>query len=216
MTETKGHRIVREWWGDRLDRNHADLVAAIDEALAPQSVLPPDLAAIRARCEAATEGPWSAPDDSGLVFAPNAKAGGETIIAEPRGWGYFTGRGSGGLGLSAEEAAKRMDANRVFIAHARQDIPALLTALTAAMAEGSKHLDDVLMLQGFCDDRDKQIATLTSQLSAARAALKPFAKVGAELGPGWKDEQAIFSKWFSPITYGDLRRAAQATAGDAP
>jgi hypothetical protein len=65
----------------------------------------PDLAAIRARAEAATEGPWGSPDTA-LAFISNR---------------------SGPIMWAGREYATVEDAE--FIAHARTDIPALLALL---------------------------------------------------------------------------------------
>jgi hypothetical protein len=46
MTHEIAKGIVREWWGDRLDRNHTDLVASIAAALRSREQ------AARARCAA--------------------------------------------------------------------------------------------------------------------------------------------------------------------
>ncbi len=83
-----------------------------------------DLEAIRAREQAATPGPWEADESAPWVWS---KASDNWMrIADMRGWGQLTGKG-GGLGLSDEVAEAIQNANAEFIAHAREDIPALLS-----------------------------------------------------------------------------------------
>jgi len=86
-----------------------------------------DLAAIRARCEAATPGPWKVVKASRLTDR----------------WGAVWGH----VGVETDFQCNRSDqaifysqghcspANAAFIAHAREDIPALLAALDARDAE---------------------------------------------------------------------------------
>ncbi|MCL2563582.1 MAG: hypothetical protein FWE08_06065 [Oscillospiraceae bacterium] len=73
---------------------------------------------IRERCEAATPGPWMGDDNGCYVFGPE-----QMMICQIRGWGHLTG---GRQRLSDDEAIAIQEANEKFIAHARQDIPALV------------------------------------------------------------------------------------------
>lgn len=122
-----------------------------------------NLQEIEARAEAAHPGPWK--HYSGMIQGPNEKIGGEMRVADVRGWGYFTGRGHGGLALSDEEAIARQEAIGEFIAHARQDIPLLLSEL--------RKLDE--MLTDTCAERDAikaEVEQLYSELRKAREALE--------------------------------------------
>ena len=80
--------------------------------------------AIRARCEAATLGPWVI-DDIGMHISQKEHMADGYLIADMRGWGYMKKI----LNLTDEEAIAAQKANGEFIAAARQDIPALLDAL---------------------------------------------------------------------------------------
>lgn len=75
-----------------------------------------DLKAIEARANAATPGPWMPDATYGSITAPNG--------ADPRGDAEYYG-----AQLVAESCAK---ADQAFIANAREDVPALLSALRAA------------------------------------------------------------------------------------
>ena len=87
-----------------------------------------ELDEIRARCEAATPGMWERDlannvwDNRHVMF-----------VAEMRGWGHLTGKCA--LALSDEEATAIQNANAEFIAHARQDVPALLEAYEKLVSE---------------------------------------------------------------------------------
>lgn len=59
----------------------------------------------------------------GLVFATDSL--GTFRFADLRGWGHYGGKGSGGHGLSEEEASKRMDANGRHVVTALNALPLL-------------------------------------------------------------------------------------------
>jgi hypothetical protein len=82
----------------------------------------PNLEAIRARSEAATSGPWQT-RDVGYVFAATT-----SVRAAQSG---YDGTPIVDTFMWPEDG----EANQVFIAHAREDIPALLDALDAITAE---------------------------------------------------------------------------------
>lgn len=56
-------------------------------------------------------GPYKGDEFGCYVWAP-AKTGGDCMIAQIRGWGYLTGKDSGALGLSHEEAEEIQKANQ--------------------------------------------------------------------------------------------------------
>jgi hypothetical protein len=82
------------------------------------------LDAIRARCEAATPGPWRDGDYGQMVWATNPYGHGDMRVADVRGWGHLTGVGT--CNFTPDKAAEIQDANYAFIAHARTDVPDLL------------------------------------------------------------------------------------------
>jgi len=96
------------------------------------------LAEIRARCDAATPGPWAFDEFGNYIY--------QQIdlhpIAEVRGYGYLTGKGHGGLGLLDDEALAVQSANANFIAHARKDIPALLSEISNLTSERDAAIKD--------------------------------------------------------------------------
>jgi hypothetical protein len=85
------------------------------------------LDAIRARCVAATPGPWVTEESGDYVWWHDGTEY-VTKIADIRGWGYFTQT----CKMTDDEAVAAQTANAEFIARARQDIPALLYALKEA------------------------------------------------------------------------------------
>lgn len=94
-----------------------------------------DLAAIQARCEAATPGPWTpAPSKSAdyqyrydIAIAAGARIPGETLGMIGEVWALRTAKGAPDAAIAEADAA--------FIAHARTDIPALLSHLAALTKE---------------------------------------------------------------------------------
>jgi hypothetical protein len=104
---------------------------------------PLDLDAIRTRADAATVGPWR--EEHGRIYAPDAVTtphddGSIPSLAMVWGLGpskYATAP-TGCISSGTEEA------NREFIAHAREDVPALLSALEAtgaALRAVTDHMD---------------------------------------------------------------------------
>lgn len=81
---------------------------------------------IRERCESVTPGKWKSDDYGLMVLSENPYGKGQMRIVDIRGWGHLTGVGIGALGLSDDEAFEIQKANSRFIAHSREDIPALL------------------------------------------------------------------------------------------
>lgn len=143
----------------------------------------PDTEAVRA-VRAALENPrlidapWTTVADYGQIYAPSEK-GGETHIVDVRGWGYFTGRGEGGLALGEKEAIARQVAMRDFIVTARNHLPALLADYDAVVAE-----------------RD----ALVGRVAELENALRPFAKVAGNIPDLRPDDQP-------PIEDGDYVEA---------
>lgn len=101
------------------------------EPMWPNPYFPPlDLAAIQARANAATEGPWFLDADGvGMAFAGNR--------ADGRQYGLWdiVHVSADKLGDLKPECADQERANADFIAHARADVPALIAALRQVEAE---------------------------------------------------------------------------------
>lgn len=74
-----------------------------------------NLAHLRAIAEAATQGEWRLTNWAGNIVTDNAKIGGDALLFDIRGWGYFTGNGHGALGMSHEAAADQQKANGDFV-----------------------------------------------------------------------------------------------------
>lgn len=104
-----------------------------------------------------TPGEWRA-GEAGYVWADGPK--GEFNVACARGWGYFTGHGTGALGMPAADATPILNANAALIALA----PALATAALDLRAEVSR-------LTAEREQDAATIADLTRERDAAREAL---------------------------------------------
>lgn len=91
----------------------ADGRAEVLRRLGIVPTLPPDLDAIRKRCDAATPGPW---------FAVDIGSGNQRVRHRGKG-GPFT--------IASIQSFCSPDADVAFIAHARADVPALLDAVIA-------------------------------------------------------------------------------------
>lgn len=77
-----------------------------------------------------TPGPWVVGYLKGDVgVADDGKTGGYAKLFDVRGWGYLTGKGHGGLGLSEGEARVIQDANAHLIAAAPELYEACREAL---------------------------------------------------------------------------------------
>lgn len=103
-------------WSELGKSHPGHQVAMLREAALQTPTLSPDLAAIQTRLEAATDGPWIAVTDTGR------KDGVALVGAE-------ADRGTGRAVAVLAGTNGRRHADAEFIAHARQDVPALLAAL---------------------------------------------------------------------------------------
>ena len=105
---------------------------------------PPDLDAIEARANAASEGPWHTEEDvdgddgPGMVFGPPREYVAET----------YTGDGSGRAVADAVAGGPaQQHANATFVARARADVPALVARvrdLAAKLDASAQALDDLV------------------------------------------------------------------------
>ncbi len=128
---------------------------------------PEQLKAIKARCEAATEGEWFAGEDYyggasiRTVSTPATNITGENAIFEN------TGRGSGGM----------TDTDLDFIAHARTDLPACIKEIERLENNQSKLLQSCKDLMcciwhDDCSDCRKNHECIPAKTNPARIALK--------------------------------------------
>lgn len=113
-----------------------------------------DLAAIRARVQEATEGPWTA-WNRGVGFEVHA----DTEWGERAIFGHVH-----------DDCATQQDAD--FVAHARADVPALLSALDAVTLERELWRETALHHQEVADEYREHAAAMVGQRDAARAALR--------------------------------------------
>ena len=91
-----------------------------------------------------TQGKWKADDFAIYIFSEDEKM----TIAQIRGWGYLTGKGSGGMGLSDEEAYSIQEANARLIAAAPEMYELLQDAaeeLTFVESESSEELIEKIL-----------------------------------------------------------------------
>jgi len=111
-----------------------------------------------------TPGPWTSNHPAQWIMA------GDMHVAGVRGWGYLTGDGHGALGLTQDEAIVIQDANRHFIAAARDLVPAMadrLEAQEALLKEAMEALDE---RDGGTHDEDCKVLRAGSR-SRYRSAL---------------------------------------------
>ena len=111
----------------------------------------------------ATPGPWEAPEH--LPTWIYGEQDGKTIhVADIRGWGCMTGKGSGALGWSEERADEKQRANAALIVEVRNALPALLDRLEAleAVAEAARRYTRCLSVI----QQDKAHADLCQALAA--------------------------------------------------
>ena len=129
----------------------------------------PDLKAIAGRTEKATAGPWTIerPANDGMMFAP-----GVLIAATGRNQGIFANPLGGQFPAS----------DRIFIAHARTDIPDLLALVHSLKADNERLREALKNLEAYttqlidsgdCGNWD---SGGTAEIVAARTALQPQTK----------------------------------------
>lgn len=100
-----------------------------------------------------TPGPWSVGYLGSSIVCVNAKIGGEAKLFDIRGWGYFTGKGHGALGLSDEDAVAIQAAN----ANLASTAPELYEALT-----------DLISIIPPCYEESPMVAFAKAALAKAR------------------------------------------------
>ena len=95
-------------------------------------------AEMRKAAAAAAKGKWRVGPYDLDILAPCEKGLGETKLFDIRGWGYYTGKGHGALGLSDEEGRARQAANGK---HVALSCPANLLALLDALDRSEARAD---------------------------------------------------------------------------
>lgn len=130
-----------------------------------------DLEALREAAEKATEGlrdgVWKTCGTANWIYGHSLK-GGDTHIADVRGWGYLTGGGHGALGLSGEEGARIQDQRGRFIAAAN---PAAILELISELEAARECLSRIERMRVTPDDKINR-ATLIAAIHLARREVK--------------------------------------------
>jgi hypothetical protein len=107
-----------------------------------QTVESVDLARLRELESRATPGPWTVQHyphgDPYSIDCENAKIGGASKLFDVRGWGYFTGKGHGALGLTAAEGVALQEANSQLVCAIRNAFPSLLARIERLEAEAAR------------------------------------------------------------------------------
>ncbi len=131
----------------------------------------------RALCEAATPGPWESSEPySPMITAKDPYGHGMMHVADIRGWGHLTGKGS--CDLPEGQACAIQEANSFFIAAARTGWPAALDALEAAYAEIERLTHDyAASAKRLIDEKDRLPAELAAEKRRADAAEKDLYRV---------------------------------------
>lgn len=165
-----------------------------------------DRAAIRARCEAATPGPWQRDDGndaSGYIVVV-------TLAFDPDGPNYAPDDNYCVVACDEDYPMKATDAD--FIAAARSDVPRLLDALEAAEAKTQAALTAL-------DMAAVQLIAARAEVGRLRAALDPFATAAREIDADrdlrdYPDESNLVVYYHpdamqpqTTATLGDCRRA---------
>ena len=139
---------------------------------------PPDLDAIEARANAASEGPWHTEEDvdgddgPGMVFGPPREYVAET----------YTGDGSGRAVADAVAGGPaQQHANATFVARARADVPALVARVRdlAAKLDASAQAFDALVADvwratGETHEPPADVAALLARVEGQREALDGY------------------------------------------
>lgn len=143
-------------------------------------ITPERIAEIKARAERATKGPWEAERDGDRVY----------VVAPSQH--YFTGCYAV---LQAREPEADFEANVLFAAHARQDIPDLLGDLDAAQEQlESKdrfiqmHRSDLAEMEGIAKQAQERERALREALGRAAAVMKYYAT------PHWQEAEAALQE----------------------
>ena len=155
---------------------------------------PPDLDAIEARANAASEGPWHTEEDvdgddgPGMVFGPPREYVAET----------YTGDGSGRAVADAVAGGPaQQHANATFVARARADVPALVARVRdlAAKLDASAQAFDALVADvwraaGETHEPPADVGALLARVAAARregaeAMREQCAQAAARVASAW-------------------------------
>ena len=120
---------------DSLPPGAVDLMCEVGMASRELALLPDvRLADIRARCDAATAGPWHVNEDGSVVIVPSGTLG-------QGSWSEVT------VGRMMNSATLNAPANAAFMAATREDVPALLAEvehLRVLLAETERHRDNAV------------------------------------------------------------------------
>jgi hypothetical protein len=111
-----------------------------------------------------------------MVTAQDPYGHGMMHIADIRGWGHLTGKGS--CALSEGQACAIQEANSFLTAAARTALPAALDALEAAYAEIERLTHDyAASAKRLIDEKDRLTAELAAEKRRADAAEKDLYRI---------------------------------------
>jgi uncharacterized protein (UPF0335 family) len=157
-----------------------------------QTVESVDLARLRELESRATPGPWTVQHyphgDPYSIDCENAKIGGASKLFDVRGWGYFTGKGHGALGLTAAEGVALQEANSQLVCALRNAFPHLLARIERLEAEIADLRHDVERAVASASD----LATELVRKDAALREALPFVESTYENESG---EEAADAKY---------------------
>lgn len=188
------------------------------------TVSPQDIAEMRARVNAATEGPWAYRtheiDDWGVIRTTATKS--RRVVATARAGG------SSGLDPHRQAGDDPCRSNGEFIAHARSDMPRLLDAIEALTAENARLRKQVEYEQRCGAEYVASLADVraeNAQLASERDTLRDAVAEGWSIIGGLRAEvEAAHAAaksdalWHGPMTdvVADIRPALTAQPGESP
>lgn len=162
----------------------------------PNPLTPADLAAIRERADTATPGPWHAghPDDTAVWTANHIQ------VADCSG---------------VERSLERQQANARHVAHARTDVPALLTEVERLQYEARFTAQALREHTGVHKEAEVEWARLNAEVERLRGELKGWTD-GVKLGEAAAElsattmisyEQAVYNIWSAKRRFDESEKA---------
>ena len=181
------------------------------------------VAEIRERAEKATEGPWDHTGQHVWCAEGTQECCGRGMPLTDDGievTGYVC-CGQPEVNWQQVQVAESGETDADFIAHAREDIPWLLSQLTATLARAEaaeKERDGLRAINDAMRDQfipmQAEICSLTARIQQLEAALEPFADLAQHCGvrSDYCGLKLVPTEIGPHIKVGDLRRAAACRA----